>query len=40
MTAADAARRSKVFDKYRIGETTTSALEEQQQVAISTVAKQ
>jgi pilus assembly protein CpaD len=40
MQPADAWRRRKVFDDYRKGETTSSAIDQQQQVAISTVANQ
>ena len=39
MTGPDAWRRNNVFDDYREGNTTSSALDQQQQVAISTVAK-
>ena len=39
MTGPDAWRRNNVFDDYREGNTTSSDLDQQQQVAISTVAK-
>jgi pilus assembly protein CpaD len=39
MTPPDYWRRNKVFNDYREGNTTSSAVDEQQQVAISTVAK-
>jgi pilus biogenesis lipoprotein CpaD len=35
---SDPMRRSKVIDKYRLGDTTSSAQEQQQQIQISTVA--
>lgn len=37
---SDPMRRSKMIDKYRLGDTTASAQEQQQQVQISTVAPQ
>jgi pilus assembly protein CpaD len=40
MAGPDFWRRNKVFDDYRKGETTSSAVDQQQQVAISTVAQQ
>jgi pilus assembly protein CpaD len=39
MSAPDFARRDKVFDDYRKGNTTSSAVDQQQQVVISSVAK-
>jgi pilus biogenesis lipoprotein CpaD len=38
--SSDPMRRSKMIDKYRLGDTTSSAQEQQQQVQISTVAPQ
>jgi type IV pilus biogenesis protein CpaD/CtpE len=39
MSPPDATRRSNAIDKYRAGETTGTAVDQQQEVSISSVAK-